>query len=159
MFLLPHKYTYNGSNKKLSTLASRQIDNHVPLPNLKKITRKTHYTQRKISQNLSEESHCTIHHHYAKTPVLKFNKKKTSQLHLAAKVRTTTSPLKHKGVVRHPTSYPFFFPPQLIHTWAFFIRGLNFFFTPIPFYPSNLDGDKEYSHLFLSQKKSVYKNV
>lgn len=65
--------------KKLSTLASRQIDNHVPLPNLKKnITRKTHYTQRKIPQNLSEESHCTIHHHYAKTPVLKFNKKNFS---------------------------------------------------------------------------------
>lgn len=91
--------------------------------------------------------------------MLKFNKKKNFSAPSSGEGTNYDGPLKHKGVVRHPTSYPFFFPPQLIHTWAFFIRGLNFFFRPIPFYPSNLDGDKEYTDLFLSQKKPVYKNV
>lgn len=128
-------------------------------PNLRKKKRKTHYTPRKIRQNLSAESHGTIHHHYAKTRrnSIKKNFPPTPPSSGGGRNFNITPTMPRGG--HHPTSYPFFLPstPLSIPELSLSVDR-TFYFVPSPSYlqrtPSKCD--RRLSVSFCCKEKNLF---
>jgi hypothetical protein len=96
----------------------------------------------KISKKLISGSHGTIHHHYAKTPLPKFNKKNFLSPHLVAEARTSTKEPPSRGEAPTPHRIPFFFTPHPYPYLSFLYPQLKLFL---------------YSRLFLATARTLRK--